>query len=603
MVPCAEPPINPEGVSYLSCGSAWMLLLCMTYEMASIVKKVIHGKTYYYARECRRVDGKPKIVWQKYLGRPEDIINAVTSSGAPKRSAQPKEAVISDFGAVAALFRLASRLRIVETIDRHIPKRGNGPSVGTYLLVAAINRCVAPCSKASVADWFDGTALRRLLDIQARQLTSQRFWDNMNRVSSDAIVAIERDLVGNMVREFDVDLRRVLFDATNFFTFIDTVNERCTLAKRGKSKEGRASLRIVGLALLVSADFHVPLMHRTYPGNQPDAPTFSSLISEIVTRYRLLTDGVEHVTIVFDKGNSSRDNLDAVASSPYHFVGSLVPTQHPDLLKVPPNRFKSLEADRFPGVLAYRTTKRIFGVDRTVVVTDSENFFVAQGQTLLREIAKCQKRLRELQNRLRRRREGKVRGGKLPTVRGTKKQVDNYLRARHMKDLFHVTITEDNRLPVLAYRFKHRAWEHLQKTLLGKTILFTDNDDWTGADIVRAYRSQHHVETAFRTMKDPFHISLRPQFHWTDQKIEVHVFYCVLALMLCSLLERELHGDGINISLARALDQLKKVREVAVIYAPQGRKRKPTVRMTVSTMTEEQRALYEALNLSRYLSA
>jgi hypothetical protein len=46
--------------------------------MASIIKKTIRGRTYYYARECKRVNGKPKIVWQKYLGRLEDIITAVT---------------------------------------------------------------------------------------------------------------------------------------------------------------------------------------------------------------------------------------------------------------------------------------------------------------------------------------------------------------------------------------------------------------------------------------------------------------------------------------------------------------------------------------------
>ena len=571
--------------------------------MASLVKKIIRGKPYYYARECQRVDGKPKIVWQKYLGRAQDIIEAVTSAGAgPGAPAQPQEAVLADFGAVAALYDLATRLRIVELIDRHVPKRGRGPTVGTYLLVAAINRCVAPSSKAGIAEWFAGTSLRRLVGIESRQLTSQRFWDNMERVSKEAIVAIERDLVAHMVRAFDLDLQRVLFDATNFYTFIDTFNDRSTLAQRGKSKEGRAALRIVGLALLVSADFHVPLMHRTYPGNQPDAPTFHSLIEELVARYRLVTEGVEHVTIVFDKGNNSQDNLDAIARSPYHFVGSLVPTQHPDLLAAPRKRFTSLEEEGLPGVLAYRTTQEVFGVERTVLVTYNENLFVAQAQTLLREIAKRQQLLRELQHRLRRRREGTLRGGKPPTVQGTQQKVAGWLKARHMKDLFEVQITDDQGLPVLSYRFDHRAWERLQTTLLGKTLLFTDNDAWTDAEIVRAYRGQHQVENAYRCMKDPLHIALRPQYHWTDQKIEVHVFYCVLALMLCSLLERELSRRAIKTSFARALDQLGKIREVAVIYPPQDPKRPPTVKTTLSAMADEQRTLFEALDLQRYLS-
>lgn len=581
-----------------------MVFCCMTWYMASIIKKMIRGKPYYYARECKRVDGKPKIVWQKYLGKVEDIIAKVTDhSGDSSDIAQPVEATVTDFGAVVALLDLADKLRLVEYIDRHVPKKGKGPSVGTYLLVATLNRCVAPCSKAGIEKWFQDTALRRLVDIEARQLSSQRYWDNMNRLSTEAIEAIERDITAQMVEDFDVDLSRVLFDATNFFTFIDTFNERSSLAQRGKSKEGRRSLRIVGLALLVSADFHLPLLHRTYPGNQTDAPTFASLTDTIVARYRELTNGTEHITLVFDKGNNSEDNLTAVEDSPYHFVGSLVPTHHPELLKLPAARLQPLDDDGLVGVAAHRTKKKVFGVERTVLVTYNENLFVAQSRTLLREIAKRQSALRELRHRLRKRRAAKVTRGKQPTVESVTKKVNALLKARHMKDLFHVEVTDQDGFPSLSYRFERRAWERLQKTLLGKTILFTDNDDWTDADIVRGYRAQHHVETAFRGMKDPQHICLRPQHHWTDQKIEVHVFCCVLALLLCSLLRRELHRKGIDRSIPDILDTLDKIQEVGVVYPPEKGKRTPRMRATLSAMNTSQRELFEALELNRYVSS
>jgi transposase len=140
----------------------------------------------------------------------------------------------------------------------------------------------------------------------------------------------------------------------------------------------------------------------------------------------------------------------------------------------------------------------------------------------------------------------------------------------------------------------------LQRTLLGKTILFTDNADWTDAALVRGYRSQHQIESGFRDLKDPQHIALRPQRHWTDQKIRVHVFYGILALLLCSLLRRELHRRGIDQSLPRILEQLGQIREVGVIYPVSGDQRSPTMQMTFSRMTEEQRLLYETLALGRY---
>src|SRR4051812_38894709 len=122
----------------------------------------------------------------------------------------------------------------------------------------------------------------------------------MDRLPPHAILAIERDLTAHLIREFALDVRQVLFDATNFFTLIDTFHERCTLAQRGKSKEGRAALRIVGLALLlllVTTDFHIPLCHHTYPGHQPDSPTFASVTEELIPRHHILATQVEDITL------------------------------------------------------------------------------------------------------------------------------------------------------------------------------------------------------------------------------------------------------------------------------------------------------------------
>jgi transposase len=213
---------------------------------------------------------------------------------------------------------VARRLRLVEHIDCHVPARRGprGPSVGHYLLVAALNRCTDPRSKVQIAAWYQRTALRRLLDFRPEPLTSQRFWDRMDRLPPETIRVIERDLTAHLIREFALEVRQVLFDATNFFTFIDTFNQRCTLAQRGHSKEGRAALRIVGLALLVTTDFHIPLCHHTYPGNQPDCPTLASLTEELIRRHPILATQVQDITLVFDKGNNSLENLRAVDRSP-----------------------------------------------------------------------------------------------------------------------------------------------------------------------------------------------------------------------------------------------------------------------------------------------
>ena len=136
---------------------------------------------------------------------------------------------------------------------------------------------------------------------------------------------------------------------------------------------------------------------------------------------------------------------------------------------------------------------------------------------------------------------------------------------------------------------------------MGKTILFSDQHEWSDAQIVRGYRSQHHVEDAFRDLKNTEHLALRPQRHWTDQKIRVHVFYCVLALTLCGLLRRELHNKGISRSLLAILEDLGQIKEVCLAHAPASAAA-PVFQVTLTQMTEDQQALYDALDLGRFRS-
>jgi transposase len=563
--------------------------------MPSLTKKIIKGHPYYYLRECRRVNGKPKIVWQEYIGSPQQLAARLTQ---PK----PETVLVRQFGAVVAAFDIAQQLNIASIIDRYVPKRGNqGPSVGEYLLLACLNRCVAPKSKSQIGKWYDTTVLPRLLGINSSQLTSQRFWDNMDRVDEDAIHSIEQDLSIQAVSHFGLDLRCLLFDATNFFTFIDSFNSRSKLPQRGHSKEGRDNLRILGLALMVTSDGDVPLFHHTYAGNQHDSVTFASVTGELEDRCRKLSNGVCDITLVFDKGNNSRDNLTAVSSGPYHFVGSLVPNQHPALLQIERKQMRRLDKKQLPAVWAFRTQQEIFGVLRTVVVTFNRPLHQAQVKTLKREIAKRRRQLQQVQDSLQRHVD-KTAGGHKPTLQGTQNRIQAILSARHMKDLFRAKISMGkDGIPRLKWKFDDKAWAELDRTLLGKTILFTDRNDWTDEQIVRAYRSQSHVEAAFRRMKDPHFLTLRPTYHWTDQKLRVHVFYCVLALMIMSLLRRKLQQAGIFMSIRRIAERLEEIHEVVNVY-PTPKDSPPRIHATLSQCDAEQESMLAALQISSYIA-
>src|SRR5271169_5688752 len=159
--------------------------------MASLTPKTIHGRTYYYARECQRIHGQPKIVKTTYLGSLEHILQAVTTAQKP---IPPKSARPASFGDVAALWDQAQQLDLVQLIDTQLPKRDQGLSVGQYLVLAAINRAACPTSKAQLAQWYHRTILPRLLPATSDQLSSQAFWNHMERVSEADIQAVEQQL-------------------------------------------------------------------------------------------------------------------------------------------------------------------------------------------------------------------------------------------------------------------------------------------------------------------------------------------------------------------------------------------------------------------------
>jgi transposase len=567
----------------------------LTTTMPSLTRKLVKGRPYFYVRHCQRIDGRPKIVKTTYLGSLQHILQAVEKAQTPP---PPQQAEVLAFGEIAALYDQAIRLGLVELIDSHLPKRDQGLSVGQYLLLAALNRAAAPTSKAQLARWHRQSILTRLLPATADQLSSQAFWNHMDRIGQADIVAIERQLSQRLVRDWKLNLRTLVYDGTNFFTYINTLNP-ATLPARGHNKQKRGDLRQVNLGLLVSTDFHVPLFHKVYTGNVNDSTAFQTISQELSQRYRQLAQGCEHITLIFDKGNNSAQSFEVLDSSPFHFIGSLVPTHHEDLLAIPLDQFQPLAGDRWAGCLAYRARKVVFSQERTVVVTYNEHLLEGQLQGINASLQKARRKLDELQVSLRRRQQGKVKGGQAPTVLTVSRRVEQILSGQFLKSLLRCRV-QPGPVPVLTYRTDTTAFSRLVRTHLGKTILFTDNDSWTNEEIVAGYRSQNQIESAFRDMKNPHFLGWAPMFHWTDSKIRVHAFYCVLALTLTSLLQRTLHQQGLDLSMDRALQLLSGIREVLLVYPRQPGQHQPRTATCLSELDAEQQPLFAKLNLSRY---
>lgn len=564
-------------------------------DMPSLTAKQIDGHTYYYARYCQRVDGKPKIVRQVYLGKLEDL---VASSEQARLPPQPMETQVASCGDVAALWDIAQRLDLVPLLDSLFPKRHQGLSCGQYLLLAAINRALAPTSKVHFADWYRRTILTRLLPVDPALLSAQNFWNHMDLVSPDLILTFERQMTQRLVERFQLDLRALVYDGTNFFTYINT-RTPSELPQRGHNKQKRGDLRQVNLGLLVSTDFHIPLFHRVYAGNVHDSVEFRSITEDLAAHYRNLAQSCDHITLIFDKGNNSAEAFQTLENTPFHFVGSLVPTQHTDLLAVPRRRFRTLTTSRLEGVEVFRTSKKVFGRMHPVLVTFNQNLFDGQLQGLTTSLNKARRKLRDLQQQLQRWREGKVKG-KAPALESVRKQVQTICSAQFVKLILKTEVRAVRKGLELTYSTDRAALDRLCRVQLGKTILFTDNADWTDEDIVLGYRSQYHIENAFRQMKNPHFLGWSPMYHWTDSKIQVHAFYCVLALLLTSLLQRELARQGEELSINRILEELGAIQETLIVYPRRQGQHQHATSTCLTRMNELQSRLFSLLDLQRF---
>ena len=82
--------------------------------MASLYPKKVSGKTYWYLREMGRVDGKPKMISERYLGTAADIAAAVEDAEA---AMLPERTRHLAFGDVAAAWGVLEELQVAAVID------------------------------------------------------------------------------------------------------------------------------------------------------------------------------------------------------------------------------------------------------------------------------------------------------------------------------------------------------------------------------------------------------------------------------------------------------------------------------------------------------
>jgi len=552
----------------------------MTYiiYMAYILKKRIKGRTYYYLAESQRVKGKPRIVWQKYLGTADKI---------KERLLESKKEYIEDIstfeiGSLAAIESIEREIGFLKIVDEIVPKRNQGMSVGLYLYLIVLNRAIEPKSKASLGAWLKKTAISEYRELDFSLLDSANFWDHMEKVSAQQIEAISDEVTKRVIEKYDISLDCLLYDTTNYFTQMSGQTES-ELSRYAHSKAGKHQLRHVEMALLCNREEGVPLFHRLYSANTHDSKLFSQIQQELFKLLLSLRRGKERMTLVFDKGCNSPANFFEIDKSDFYFIGTLSPYHHPTLCQVPLSNYKEVSYDGKP-ISAYRKTMEIYGKDRAVVVTFNPRTYKKKILGMSRTILRTKRKLQELRKKLKT-------PDKRTTVQSVERKVKEILSESRIAPVFSVKVTSYygkyrmsiRTVPLVIKEYRQR---------FGKNIIFTDHLDWSNKDIFLAYRDRYKIENSFRLTKDPFLVRWTPMYHWTDSKIRVHGLTCVMALLFLSLLHKKMKDAKVSMSLDKAMASLRDIR-LAHCYYPQ--KAQPVRKICRLSSTEKE--LLTALNL------
>jgi len=530
--------------------------------MATIQAKVSRGHKYWYIVESKRVNGKPRPIVLAYLGKADSLLrhlNGITGRIRLKSYSH---------GGVAALLDIASRLDVPEIINKYInSKRSytskkpirNSLTAGITLLLAAIGRVCMPTSKRGWWNWAKTTTLQYLLRCSLSKMDSQHFWDLMDALPVNKIPEIEADILANVFKIYGIGSDSLFFDTTNFFTYIDSTNVKSTIAKRGRNKQRRHDLRQVGLAMVVTKDDMIPLFHLTYDGNIADTVVFRKVIGKVKERLEKLGLDPGRHTIVFDRGNNSKRNLAILEKLELHYVGALTPYHHKKLIENAKGSFKEVNIDG--SILKfYRDRKVIWGHERTVVIFISSKLKAGRIRGIYQSLTKIEKKLEELKISLASPRAKKRDRGKL------EERVVSIVKGQYVKNIINWSLEEvsDGRF-ILKFSINFKLLKKIEDSL-GFRIIMTNRHSWSTASIIGAYHGQSKIENAFKNLKNPYHLAITPQFHWTDHNIRVHMFICVLGYLLATITWRKVKlSTQFKITLDTLFDTLNNIRLATVL--------------------------------------
>lgn len=499
-------------------------------------------------------------------------------------------------GDAGALIWVAEQLDMIKLVDQAcgLRKPADGPTVGEMVLAVAVQRACAPGAKCHLAAFLE-SSVPRVSCLPATAFTGQAFHRLAAQVSDEQLEKAQIEIARAAVRHFELSADVLAFDTTNFDTHIATTTPG-ELARRGHAKSKRSDLRVVGLATLVSETGHVPLLHRTYPGNGSDQAVLGSCLGALGKLHDALDDGQQRTrpacrTLVRDGGSWS-EQLELDLDVEGYFTLISLPLSHRASQLALEHAARRGAMDRLGGSLgdvrAARLRTQVGDLDRTLVVVESEELLRGQKRGIAMALRKARVELRKLELRAA---SGHIRRDVLEA------RVSKALQREHLSEFIVAEVKDDRRLLSLHWHVDAARRRLLERTRLGRRVLCTDRHLWSTGRIVHAFRGQWNVEELFRRAKKGGVAPWGPSHQWADSSLRLHTFATVIGLALVSLVRLKM---GTRKSVRSAMKSLSEIKATLVRVRTKERGRRATV-MLGPDLTAEQRKAVDIFELGRWM--
>jgi transposase len=185
------------------------------------------------------------------------------------------------------------------------------------------------------------------------------------------------------------------------------------------------------------------------------------------------------------------------------------------------------------------------------------------------------------------------------TEQGIRNKINRWLLDPFVREVLHYGLEERENRWHLTFEVDTPALQQLWSQRLGRTLLLTNRMDWTAEQVVAGYSGQQQIERVFRGLKDGEWLGWGPMYHWTNSKIRVHAFYCMLGISLLQYVHRQSQTAWPDLSVEQLLDQLTQIQQFTLLYPPLGDKGPNRVATLLSKQTLAQQPLAACLGLDQ----